>query len=185
MPTPAHVSTASGHRAAQQPLTSSCAASALALDGGVDWVQLRDKSASAAAMFGQARQLLTVARQHGAHLADQRPSRRGTGRRRRRRAPGGAEPARRRGRQRSQRAHAGRSLGPQPGRGDSASPAQAPTTSRSATSSRPRRTPACRRAAWPSCAPSSRRSTFRCWPSAASPSTTWTTCSPRVARASP
>jgi thiamine-phosphate pyrophosphorylase len=42
---------------------------ALALDGGVDWLQLRDKSASAATMFGQARQLLTVARQHGAHLA--------------------------------------------------------------------------------------------------------------------
>jgi thiamine-phosphate pyrophosphorylase len=42
---------------------------ALALDGGVNWVQLRDKSASAAALFLQARQLLTVARQHGAHLA--------------------------------------------------------------------------------------------------------------------
>jgi thiamine-phosphate pyrophosphorylase len=42
---------------------------ALALDGGVDWLQLRDKSASAAAMYAQARQLLTAARQHGAHLA--------------------------------------------------------------------------------------------------------------------
>jgi thiamine-phosphate pyrophosphorylase len=42
---------------------------ALALDGGVDWLQLRDKSASAAAMYSQARQLLTAARQHAAHLA--------------------------------------------------------------------------------------------------------------------
>lgn len=42
---------------------------ALALDGGVDWVQLRDKTASAAAMLVQARQLLTVIRQHGAQLA--------------------------------------------------------------------------------------------------------------------
>jgi len=42
---------------------------ALALDGGVDWLQLRDKSASAAALFAQARQLLTVVRQHGAQLA--------------------------------------------------------------------------------------------------------------------
>jgi thiamine-phosphate pyrophosphorylase len=42
---------------------------ALALDGGVDWVQLRDKSASAASLFAQARQLLNVVRQHRAHLA--------------------------------------------------------------------------------------------------------------------
>ncbi len=42
---------------------------ALALDGGVDWVQLRDKSASAAAMFSQASRLQTVARQHGARLS--------------------------------------------------------------------------------------------------------------------
>jgi thiamine-phosphate pyrophosphorylase len=42
---------------------------ALALDGGVDWLQLRDKLASAAAMYTQGRQLLTAARQHGAHLA--------------------------------------------------------------------------------------------------------------------
>jgi thiamine-phosphate pyrophosphorylase len=42
---------------------------ALALDGGVDWVQLRDKSASAASLFAQATQLLSVVRQHGARLA--------------------------------------------------------------------------------------------------------------------
>jgi thiamine-phosphate pyrophosphorylase len=42
---------------------------AMALDGGVDWVQLRDKSASAVSLFGQARDLLRVVRQHGAHLA--------------------------------------------------------------------------------------------------------------------
>jgi thiamine-phosphate pyrophosphorylase len=42
---------------------------ALALDGGVNWVQLRDKSASAAALFSQATDLLRVAHQHGAHLA--------------------------------------------------------------------------------------------------------------------
>jgi len=42
---------------------------ALALDGGVDWVQLRDKSASAEKLFAQARQLIGVTRQHGAHLA--------------------------------------------------------------------------------------------------------------------
>jgi thiamine-phosphate pyrophosphorylase len=42
---------------------------ALALDGGVDWVQLRDKAASAAGLFAQAGQLLTVVRQHGAQLA--------------------------------------------------------------------------------------------------------------------
>ena len=42
---------------------------ALALDGGVDWVQLRDKSASAAALFTEAKQLQTVVRQHRARLA--------------------------------------------------------------------------------------------------------------------
>ena len=42
---------------------------ALALDGGVDWVQLRDKSASAASLFAEAKQLLNIARQHGARLA--------------------------------------------------------------------------------------------------------------------
>lgn len=42
---------------------------ALALDGGVDWVQLRDKSASAAALFAQAQQLKSVVAQHGARLA--------------------------------------------------------------------------------------------------------------------
>jgi len=42
---------------------------ALALDGGVDWVQLRDKSASAAALFVEAQQLANVARQHAANLA--------------------------------------------------------------------------------------------------------------------
>jgi thiamine-phosphate pyrophosphorylase len=42
---------------------------ALALDGGVDWVQLRDKSASAATLFREAAQLVTVVRQHGARLA--------------------------------------------------------------------------------------------------------------------
>jgi thiamine-phosphate pyrophosphorylase len=42
---------------------------ALALDGGVDWVQLRDKSASAAALLAQARQLAGVVKQHAAQLA--------------------------------------------------------------------------------------------------------------------
>jgi thiamine-phosphate pyrophosphorylase len=42
---------------------------AFALDGGVDWLQLRDKSASAAAQFTQARQLLTVTRQYRAQLS--------------------------------------------------------------------------------------------------------------------
>ena len=42
---------------------------ALALDGGVDWVQLRDKSASASALLAMARQLRGVVRQHGARLA--------------------------------------------------------------------------------------------------------------------
>jgi len=41
----------------------------LALDGGVDWVQLRDKSASAAALFAQATQLQAVTRQHAARLS--------------------------------------------------------------------------------------------------------------------
>jgi thiamine-phosphate pyrophosphorylase len=44
-------------------------AAALALDGGVDWVQLRDKSGSAASMYAGATELLRVAHQHGAHLA--------------------------------------------------------------------------------------------------------------------
>jgi thiamine-phosphate pyrophosphorylase len=42
---------------------------ALSLDGGIDWVQLRDKSASAAALYTQAAQLHTAAHQHGAQLA--------------------------------------------------------------------------------------------------------------------
>ena len=42
---------------------------ALALDGGVDWVQLRDKAASALNLLAMARQLRGVARQHGANLA--------------------------------------------------------------------------------------------------------------------
>ena len=41
---------------------------AMALDGGVDWVQLRDKSASAASLYAQAMQLQTVTGQHGKHL---------------------------------------------------------------------------------------------------------------------
>jgi thiamine-phosphate pyrophosphorylase len=41
----------------------------LALAGGVDWVQLRNKSASAAATFAEARQLLELTRKHGARLA--------------------------------------------------------------------------------------------------------------------
>jgi thiamine-phosphate pyrophosphorylase len=40
-----------------------------ALGGGVDWVQLRDKSASAASLSAQARQLLTVTSEHNAHLS--------------------------------------------------------------------------------------------------------------------
>jgi thiamine-phosphate pyrophosphorylase len=42
---------------------------ALALGGGVDWVQLRNKSGSAAAMYAEATQLLQVTRQHDAYLA--------------------------------------------------------------------------------------------------------------------
>jgi thiamine-phosphate pyrophosphorylase len=42
---------------------------AFALDGGVDWVQLRDKTASAAALFAEATELLRVVHQHGAQLA--------------------------------------------------------------------------------------------------------------------
>src|SRR5438105_2544942 len=42
---------------------------ALALDGGVDWIQLRDKSASAAALFAQARQLRAITKPHNANLA--------------------------------------------------------------------------------------------------------------------
>ncbi len=42
---------------------------ALALDGGVDWVQLRDKAASAQALLLQARQLSGIVRQHGARFA--------------------------------------------------------------------------------------------------------------------
>jgi thiamine-phosphate pyrophosphorylase len=41
----------------------------LALDGGVDWVQLRDKSASAASLLTQARELLAVTRDHAACLS--------------------------------------------------------------------------------------------------------------------
>src|SRR5206468_4273923 len=41
----------------------------LALDGGVDWVQLRNKSASAAWMYAEAAELLHLTRQHGAYLA--------------------------------------------------------------------------------------------------------------------
>jgi thiamine-phosphate pyrophosphorylase len=42
---------------------------AQALEGGVDWVQLRDKSGSAASMFTDATVLQPLARQHGAHLS--------------------------------------------------------------------------------------------------------------------
>jgi thiamine-phosphate pyrophosphorylase len=42
---------------------------ALALDGGADWVQLRNKSGSAAALYDEATELLRVAHQHGARLA--------------------------------------------------------------------------------------------------------------------
>jgi thiamine-phosphate diphosphorylase len=43
-------------------------AAALALDGGVDWVQLRNKSGSAASLYDEATDLLRVAHQHGARL---------------------------------------------------------------------------------------------------------------------
>jgi thiamine-phosphate pyrophosphorylase len=39
------------------------------LDGGVDWVQLRNKSASAAAMYAEAAQLLNILKERGAQLA--------------------------------------------------------------------------------------------------------------------
>lgn len=42
---------------------------AQALAGGVDWVQLRDKSASALALHGQASQLSSLTAAHGARLA--------------------------------------------------------------------------------------------------------------------
>jgi thiamine-phosphate pyrophosphorylase len=42
---------------------------ALALEGGVDWVQLRDKSASAASMFALAKELQPLTRQLGSRLA--------------------------------------------------------------------------------------------------------------------
>ena len=45
---------------------------AFALDGGVDWVQLRDKSGSAASMFTDATVLQPLARQFGAHLSIKR-----------------------------------------------------------------------------------------------------------------
>jgi thiamine-phosphate pyrophosphorylase len=41
----------------------------LALDGGVDWVQLRNKAASAAAMYVEALALVGITRQYGAQLA--------------------------------------------------------------------------------------------------------------------
>jgi thiamine-phosphate diphosphorylase len=44
-------------------------AAALALDGGADWVQLRNKSGSAASLFDEATELVRVAHQHGARLA--------------------------------------------------------------------------------------------------------------------
>jgi thiamine-phosphate pyrophosphorylase len=42
---------------------------ALALDGGVDWVQLRNKSASAGSMYAEAAQLLKATQQHAAQLS--------------------------------------------------------------------------------------------------------------------
>jgi thiamine-phosphate pyrophosphorylase len=42
---------------------------ALALEGGVDWVQLRDRSGSAASIFTEATVLLPLAEQHGGHLS--------------------------------------------------------------------------------------------------------------------
>ncbi|HLZ28154.1 MAG TPA: thiamine phosphate synthase [Chloroflexota bacterium] len=44
-------------------------ATALALDGGADWVQLRNKTASAAALYDEATELQRVAQQHGALLS--------------------------------------------------------------------------------------------------------------------
>ena len=41
----------------------------LALAGGVDWVQLRDKSASALTTFSEARELLAMTRAHAAQLS--------------------------------------------------------------------------------------------------------------------
>jgi thiamine-phosphate diphosphorylase len=41
----------------------------LAVAGGVDWVQLRNKSSSAAATFGEARALLAIAHHHGTRLS--------------------------------------------------------------------------------------------------------------------
>jgi thiamine-phosphate pyrophosphorylase len=41
----------------------------LAFEGGVDWVQLRDKSGSAASMFTEATVLQPLAKQFGAHLS--------------------------------------------------------------------------------------------------------------------
>jgi thiamine-phosphate pyrophosphorylase len=69
LPTPAHphqLHLVTEPRARGQELA---AAIASALEGGVDWVQLRDKSASARSLFAQASQLLGLARQRGASLA--------------------------------------------------------------------------------------------------------------------
>jgi thiamine-phosphate pyrophosphorylase len=41
----------------------------MALDGGLDWVQLRNKAASAAAMYAEAAQLLAMTQQCGAQLS--------------------------------------------------------------------------------------------------------------------
>jgi thiamine-phosphate pyrophosphorylase len=41
----------------------------LALDGGVDWVQLRNKSGSAASMYADGARLLRTTREHDAYLA--------------------------------------------------------------------------------------------------------------------
>jgi thiamine-phosphate pyrophosphorylase len=41
----------------------------LALDGGVDWVQLRNKSGSAASMYADGTRLRSMTREHGASLA--------------------------------------------------------------------------------------------------------------------
>ena len=69
MPTPAHSHQLHLVTEPRKRVEDLIHAVALALEGGVDWVQLRDKSASAASMFALAKQLQALTREHGARLA--------------------------------------------------------------------------------------------------------------------
>jgi thiamine-phosphate pyrophosphorylase len=69
LPTPAHPHQLHLVTEPRKRLEDLVHAVAQALEGGVDWVQLRDKSASAATIYSQAKQLHALARQHGGRLA--------------------------------------------------------------------------------------------------------------------